>query len=115
MEYYIAHFMDGVDYFMLGGPSLHGVEAYFIIVETFFLLLWTWRIILLRYIIIISFVDIVFLLPWSVSLFSPIILLLEGETTCICPWYLYLSMVLAPSIHPWYSHIVLRGLSYYKN
>ena len=26
---------------------------------------------------------------WSVSLFSPIILLLEGETTCIHTWYLF--------------------------
>ena len=47
--------------------------------------------------------------------FSPIILFVKGETTCICSWYLYLSMVLAPSIHPWYSSIVLRGLSHYKN
>ena len=101
MDYYIAHFVMAWIYFIICGdipPSIVDVEEYFIGIYC-----------------IISFVDILFLLPWSMSLFSPIILLLEGETTCICSWYLYLFMVLAPSIHPWYSHIVLRGLSYYKS
>ena len=31
MEYILAHFMDGVEYFIHGGPSLHCVEDYSII------------------------------------------------------------------------------------
>ena len=82
----------------------------------------SWRIILLfswRWMIILFFVGII--LPDLLRFMSFLLLfyLWEEKTTCICRWYLWsrglLYMVLAPSIHPWYSHIVLRGLSYYKS